>query len=162
MRDMETPARASESGPASARTGAPRVAYTEAGAALFHLLRELETSLPLLSQLPVSPGRMALLRSLALRGPRNLSELARERGVSRQGVQRLAEALEAEGLAESQPDPRNVRARRLALSEAGLAAYRDLALHEARELNALAAALPPDDLRTATRVLRLLAGRERR
>src|SRR5262245_48877193 len=117
---------------------APRVAYTEAGVALFHLLRQLETSLPLLSQLPVSHGRMALLRSLALRGPRNLSELARERGVSRQGVQRLADALEAEGLAKSTPDPRSARAKQLALTEAGLQAYRELALQEARELNGLA------------------------
>jgi DNA-binding MarR family transcriptional regulator len=105
---------------------------------------------------------MALLRSLALRGPRNLSELARERGVTRQGVQRLAEALEAEGLAESRREPRNARAKRLALTEAGLAAYRELAGREARALNALAAGLTPSELRTATRVLRLLASRERR
>jgi DNA-binding MarR family transcriptional regulator len=140
---------------------ASRVAYTEAGVALFHLLRQLETSLPLLSKRPISRGRMALLRSLALRGPRNLSELARERGVSRQGVQRLADALEAEGLARSAPDPRSARAKQLALTEAGLGAYRDLALQEARELNALAAGLSLADLRAATRVLRLLAGRGR-
>jgi DNA-binding MarR family transcriptional regulator len=144
-----------------ARTEAPRVAFTEAGVALFHLLRQLETALPRLSPLPVSNGRMALLRSLALRGPRNLSELARERGVSRQGVQRLADALEAEGLARGAPDPRSARAKRLALTEQGLAAYRELALQEARELNTLAAGLSASDLRAATRVLRLLATRGR-
>src|SRR5262245_37643996 len=117
---------------------APRVAFTEAGVALFLLLRELEASWPRLARLPVSSGRMALLRSLALRGPRNLSELARERGVSRQGVQRLADALEADGLARSTPDPRSARAKQLALTEAGLQAYRELALQEARELNGLA------------------------
>ncbi|HXK22324.1 MAG TPA: MarR family transcriptional regulator [Myxococcota bacterium] len=157
MQSHETPRAAARPAP----RGDARVAYTEAGVALYHLLRQLETSLPRLSQLPVSPGRMALLRSLALRGPRNLSELARERGVSRQGVQRLAEALEAEGLAASATDPANARARRLALTEQGLAAYRELALHEARELNALAAGLSPADLRAATRVLRLLASPER-
>ena len=143
------------------RSEALRVAYTEAGVALFHLLRQLETSLPLLSQLPISHGRMALLRSLALRGPRNLSELARERGVSRQGVQRLADALASEGLARSTPDPRSARAKRLELTEAGLAAYRELAQQEARELNARAAGIAPAELRTATRVLRLLSGRQR-
>src|SRR5512134_2416338 len=147
--------------PVPSRGEMPRVAYTEAGVALFQLLRELETALPLLSQLPVSHGRMALLRSLALRGPRNLSELARERGVSRQGVQRLADALEAEGLARGAPDPRSARAKRLALTERGLAAYRELAQREARELNALATGLSPSDLRAATRVLRLLASRGR-
>jgi DNA-binding MarR family transcriptional regulator len=158
MQTQETPRRLPPPGP---RSDASRVAYTEAGVALFHLLRQLETSLPLLSQLPVSHGRMALLRSLALRGPRNLSELARERGVSRQGVQRLADALEAEGLAQSTPDPRSARAKRLSLTDAGLGAYRELAQQEARELNALAASLSPSDLRAATRVLRLLASRQR-
>jgi DNA-binding MarR family transcriptional regulator len=147
--------------PAALRAEASRVAYTEAGVALFHLLRQLETSLPLLSQLPISHGRMALLRSLALRGPRNLSELARERGVSRQGVQRLADALESEGLARSTKDPSSARAKRLELTEAGLAVYRELAQQEARELNTRAAGIAPAELRTATRVLRLLAGRQR-
>jgi DNA-binding MarR family transcriptional regulator len=147
--------------PAALRAEASRVAYTEAGVALFHLLRQLETSLPLLSQLPISHGRMALLRSLALRGPRNLSELARERGVSRQGVQRLADALESEGLARSAKDPSSARAKWLELTEAGLAAYRELAQQEARELNTRASGIAPADLRTATRVLRLLAGRQR-
>jgi DNA-binding MarR family transcriptional regulator len=143
------------------RADASRVAYTEAGVALFHLLRQLETALPLLSHLPISHGRMALLRSLALRGPRNLSELARERGVSRQGVQRLADALAAEGLALCAPDPRSARAKRLELTEAGLAAYREIAQQEPRELNARAVGIAPAELRTATRVLRLLASRER-
>lgn len=142
-----------------ARAEAP--AYTEAGVALFHLLRQLEGARASLPQLPISQGRMALLRSLALRGPRNLSELARERGVSRQGVQRLADALVAEGLARATADPKSARARRLELTEAGLAAYREIAQHEARELNARAAGLPAADLRTATRVLRLLASRGR-
>jgi DNA-binding MarR family transcriptional regulator len=146
---------------APSRADAGRVAYTEAGVALFHLLRELEAALPRLFELPVSSGRMALLRSLALRGPRNLSELARERSVSRQGVQRLAEALEAEGLARSTPDPRNARAKRLELTEAGLVAYRALAQREARALNARAAGLAPADLQTAARIVRALAARSR-
>jgi DNA-binding MarR family transcriptional regulator len=139
------------------RPDAARVAYTEAGVALFHLLRQLEVSLAALQKLPVSPGRMALLRSLALHGPRHPSELARERGVSRQGVQRLADAMLAEGLARSVPDPGDARLKRIELTGAGLAAYRELAQREARELNALAAGLAPADLRTATRVLRMLA-----
>jgi DNA-binding MarR family transcriptional regulator len=137
------------------------VAYTEAGAALYHLLRELEPAAQHATRLAGSPGRMALLRSLALRGPRNLSELARERGVSRQGVQRLAEALEAEGLARSRPDPRSARAKELALTDAGLAAYHALAQAEAQQLNALAAGLSVADLRAATRVLRVLGRRGR-
>jgi DNA-binding MarR family transcriptional regulator len=145
------------------RTAPPtdRVAYTEAGASLFQLLRQLEVSLPRLARLPVSQGRMAILRTLALHGPLHLSEIARLRSVSRQGVQRLAELLEREGLVRSRSHPRTPRARLLELSEAGAHAYRELARQEARELNALAAGLSPAELRAATKVLRLLAERQR-
>jgi DNA-binding MarR family transcriptional regulator len=141
--------------------GTDRVAYTEAGASLFQLLRQLEVSLPRLAPLPVSHGRMAILRTLALNGPLHLSEIARLRGVSRQGVQRLAELLEREGLVTSRSHPRTARARLLELSEAGARAYRELARQEARDLNALAAGLSPAELRAATKVLRLLAERQR-
>jgi DNA-binding MarR family transcriptional regulator len=139
----------------------PRAAYTEAGASLFQLLRQLEISLPLLSPLPVSHGRMSILRALALHGPLHLSEIARLRAVSRQGVQRLAELLEREGLVQSRSHPRTARARLLELTEEGARAYRELARHEARGLNALAAGLSPAELRAATKVLRLLAERQR-
>jgi DNA-binding MarR family transcriptional regulator len=138
-----------------------RVAYTEPGAALYQLLRELEASLPRLSALPVSHGRMGLLRTLALHGPLHGSEVARLRGVSRQGVLRLAEALEQEGLVRTRPHPGNARARLLELTEAGAQAYRRLAVQEARELNELAVGLGPGELRAATRVLRSLSARDR-
>jgi DNA-binding MarR family transcriptional regulator len=158
---LQTPLRAAK--PPQRRWPATpeRAAYTEAGAALFQLLRELEAAQPLLARLPVSHGRMAVLRTLALHGPRNLSQIARLRAVSRQGVQRLADALEAEGLVERTPDPHSRRAKRLALSEAGVRAYRELAQREARALNALAAGFSPSELHSATRVLRGLATRRR-
>ena len=138
-----------------------RAAYTEAGAALFQLLRQLEVSLSRLAPLPVSQGRVAILRSLALHGPLHLSEIARLRSVSRQGVQRLAELLEREGLVTSRSHPRTPRAKLLELTERGARAYRELSRDEARELNALASGLSPAELRAATRVLRLLAERQR-
>jgi DNA-binding MarR family transcriptional regulator len=142
-------------------TSRERIAYTEAGASLFQLLRQLEQSLPALSPLPVSQGRMGLLRTLALHGALHLSEIARLRAVSRQGVQRLAEVLEREGLVRSRSHPRTPRAKLLELTEAGARAYRELARDEARELNALATGLSPAELRAATRVLRALAERQR-
>lgn len=154
MSTLQTPSRP---GPVPA----DRVAYTEAGASLYQLLRQLELALPRLSRLPVSQGRMALLRTLALHGPLHLSEIARLRGVSRQGVQRLAEQLEREGLVAGREHPRTPRAKLVALTEAGARAYRELARREARELNALAAGLAPGELRAATKVLRQLAERQR-
>lgn len=148
-------------GPRPSAAASDRVAYTEAGAALFQLLRELEVSLPRLSALPVSQGRMGLLRTLALHGPLHGSEVARLRGVSRQGVLRLAELLEREGLVASRPHPHNARARLIELTEAGARAYHALAAQEARELNALSAGLAPAELRAAARVLHALAERGR-
>ncbi len=141
--------------------GRERIAYTEAGAALFQLLRQLELTLAAQARLPVSQGRMGLLRALALHGPLHLSEIARLRAVSRQGVQRLAELLEREGLVRSRSHPRTPRAKLLELTEAGAHAYRELARAEARDLNALAAGQAPAELKAATRVLRALAERQR-
>jgi len=155
MPDLHAPARQRPT------SSTERIAYTEAGASLFQLLRQLELSQPALSLLPVSHGRMAILRTLALHGPLHLSEIARHRAVSRQGVQRLAELLEREGLVKSRSHPRTPRAKLLELTALGAHAYRELARQEARELNALAAGLSPAELRDATRVLRLLAERQR-
>lgn len=139
-----------------------RAAYSEVGAALFQLLREIEgSSWVLLSQTPVSHARLALLRSLALDGPSSSSEIARARGVARQGVHRVARLLEAEGLVRTRRDPRHGRRRVLELTERGAAEYRELTAREARELNALARGFRAEELRETSRLLHLLAERTR-
>jgi len=139
-----------------------RAAYSEVGAALFQLLREVEgSSWLLLSQTPVSHARLALLRSLALQGPSSSSEIARERGVTRQGIHRVAGVLEAEGLVRKRRDPRHRRKRVLELTERGAAEYRELTAREARALNALARGFSAEELRETSRLLHLLAERVR-
>lgn len=132
--------------------------YSEAGAAAFALLQELEYgAIP--DALAISRGRFALLRVLATDGPLTMSDIARRRRTSRQGVKLLADALGAQGWLRQVPNPRHKKAPLLELSEAGLAAYRELAEQEARRLNELARGIGAEELRSAARVLALLRGR---
>jgi DNA-binding MarR family transcriptional regulator len=102
-----------------------------------------------------------LLRTLALNGRASLSEMARLRGVSRQGVQRLADGLARDGLVRVLAHPRNRRVKLLELTPDGMQAYLELARREAEALNALAQGLPAGEMRTAARVLQTLGERSR-
>ena len=62
-----------------------------------------------------------------LRSPLSVADIAREIGVTRQSVQRIADLLVAEGLAGYQPNPRHRRAKLLAATSAGRDAIRRIA-----------------------------------
>jgi DNA-binding MarR family transcriptional regulator len=63
-----------------------------------------------------------------LDGPRSVAEIGRRMGMSRQGVQRVADLLVDRGLAEYRPNPAHRRAKLLACTEAGHWAIRQIAL----------------------------------
>jgi DNA-binding MarR family transcriptional regulator len=130
--------------------------YSEAGAAVFQLLQELDRADAIWGRSDVSRGRLAVLRILAVDGPQTASDVARARHTSRQGVQRLVSALEQEGWIEVLPNPSHRRAPLLHLTPAGIAAYQRLASEEAERLNELARGLKPDDVRAAWRVIQAL------
>jgi DNA-binding MarR family transcriptional regulator len=151
-RDPGRPARAAA--PTRPARGAAR--YSEAGAAVYQLLQELDRVEPIWGRSDVSRGRLAVLRILAVDGPQTASDVARARHTSRQGVQRLVSALEGEAWIEILPNPRHRRAPLLHLTAAGVAAYQRLAAEEAARLNELARGLKPDDVRAAWRVIQAL------
>jgi len=130
--------------------------YSEAGAAVFHLLQELDRSAAIRGAQPISQGRLEVLRVLALSGPLTMSQVARARHSSRQAVQRLAAELAQQGWIALRPNPRHRRAPLLELSPAGLAAHRRLAEAEALRLNELARGLPAAQIRAAQRILQTL------
>ena len=136
-----------------------RVRYTEAGAALDRLFADLDRGDRALRRFGISRGRLAVLRALVRDGPQTVAALARARGASRQGVQRMARALVDEGWVRFQDDPNDRRAPRLHLTEHGERAYSRLAEREARELNRLARGLSADQLREASQLLRVLSER---
>ena len=62
-----------------------------------------------------------------LRSPLPVADVAREIGVTRQSVQRVADLLVAQGLADYQPNPRHRRAKLLTVTPAGRDAIRRIA-----------------------------------
>jgi len=139
---------------------APR--YTPGGAALHQLVRELE----LFAQGGVALGRLssarlALLHSVMQR-PKTASDLARERGATRQATLRLADALLAEGWLERAENPRHRRAPLLRATPLGERAHAEAAHERAQMLNRIAESCDAGDVLAAIRLLRLLRERSGR
>ena len=76
-----------------------------------------------------------------LRSPLPVADVAREIGVTRQSVQRIADLLVAQGLAAYQPNPRHRRAKLLSATPAGRDAIRRIAPGHAAFAERLAGAL---------------------
>jgi DNA-binding MarR family transcriptional regulator len=93
-----------------------------------------------------------------LREPLTVAGIARAMGITRQSVQRLADLLEAEGLAEYVTNPSHRRAKLLRPTEAGYAAVRAIDPAHAVAARRLAAELGPDELARAIDALTALSG----
>ncbi len=78
--------------------------------------------------------------------PRPVAEVARRMGMTRQGVQRIADLLVDRGLAEYRPNPAHRRAKLLACTEAGYWAVRRISLAQHPWANRVGAAIGVDDL----------------
>jgi DNA-binding MarR family transcriptional regulator len=72
-------------------------------------------------------------------------------GLNRQGVQRIADELEAEGLLEFRPNPRHARAQLVMLTRKGRAACATADALQISWVNALAKGLGADEISAATR-----------
>lgn len=85
-----------------------------------------------------------------------VADVARRLSQTRQGVQRLADELVRDGLAAYRANPRHIRAKLLAPTPQGAAAYRALMGEQAKWVNALSANIRLDDLTAARRLLATL------
>lgn len=90
-------------------------------------------------------------------GPATVAQVARALGLARQSVQRIADLLEADGLAEFTPNPADRRAALLQLTAAGRAALRTIQQAQRAWADALGAQLGEEDLRRASEVLARVA-----
>jgi len=88
--------------------------------------------------------------------PRTVAEVGRQMGVTRQGVQRVADLLVQRGLAEYRPNPAHRRAKLLACSEAGYWAIRRIALAQHPWADRIAALVDADELNEALTTMRRL------
>ncbi len=143
--------------PVGSSRSAPR--YTPCGAALHQLVRELERfSQEGIALGRLSGARLALLHSL-LQGEKTASELARERGATRQATLRVVDALLAESWVERVPNPRHRRAPLLRVTSLGRRVYAEGAQQQAQALNRLAESCDAAEVLAALRLLRALRER---
>jgi DNA-binding MarR family transcriptional regulator len=88
--------------------------------------------------------------------PRTVADIGRRMGMTRQGVQRVADLLVERGLAEYRPNPAHRRAKLLACTEAGYWAVRRISLAQHPWANRLGAGLGEEDLRGALATMEAL------
>jgi DNA-binding MarR family transcriptional regulator len=91
--------------------------------------------------------------------PRSVAEVGRIMGVSRQGVQRIADLLVERGLAEYRQNPAHRRAKLLACTEAGYWAIRQISVAQHPFADKLSASVDLDDLRTTLATMQTLITR---
>ncbi|MGH6957341.1 MAG: MarR family winged helix-turn-helix transcriptional regulator [Caulobacteraceae bacterium] len=120
---------------------------------LYFLLRAVGEALH--ADLAVTPSMRGLMRSLEA-GPRTVPDLARERPVSRQHAQQVANALFAEGLAEPLANPAHRRSPRLALTDEGRRRLRVMDERESALMAQIAPGVSPVELAAALQLFDLL------
>jgi DNA-binding MarR family transcriptional regulator len=81
--------------------------------------------------------------------PRSVAEIGRRMGMTRQGVQRVADLLVTQHLAEYRPNPAHQRAKLLACTEAGYWAIRRIGLVQRPFADRIGAEVGADQLRAA-------------
>lgn len=92
-----------------------------------------------------------------LDGPRSVAQIGRQMGVTRQGVQRIADLLVERGLAEYRDNPAHRRAKLLACTEAGYWAIRRISIVTHPWSDQVAAEVGAEELRqTLTTMHRLI------
>ena len=91
--------------------------------------------------------------------PESVAWHARTMGVHRQGVQRIVNELEKEGIVEFQPNPHHKRAHLVVLTPKGQKLFDAAIALQVPWVNDLSKDLSPDDIATATDVIEYLKKR---
>jgi DNA-binding MarR family transcriptional regulator len=139
--------------------------HTEAGALLTEVVIatfQLDARLMEVAQELAAAGDLTSAWWRVLGGvldePRSVAEIGRRMGMTRQGVQRVADLLVERGLAEYRPNPSHRRAKLLACTEAGYWAVRRISLVQHPWANQVGSEVGADELRAGLAAMhRLLA-----
>jgi len=91
--------------------------------------------------------------------PLSVAAIARNMGLTRQAVQRVADDLERAGFVRFAPNPHHRRAKLVVLTGSGTAAFRAATTRQAPWANRLAAGLDHRRIRAATTILRAISQR---
>lgn len=120
----------------------------------------LEAGDALVSDLGLTSARWQVLGAVALSPvPLPVAHVARNMGLSRQGVQRLVDDMRAEGLVRLDPNPHHRRALLVVLTEAGRGAFAAATARQRAWAEGLSAGLRPEAVETAAELLRVLERR---
>ena len=142
------------------------MAHTPEGAALTALVLEifrlngalLAEGDRLVGDIGLTSARWQVMGAAALSPvPLSVAAIARNMGLTRQAVQRVANDLEQAGFVRFVPNPHHQRAKLVVLTASGTAAYRSATARQAPWANRLATGLDQRRIRAATTVLRTIA-----
>jgi DNA-binding MarR family transcriptional regulator len=98
-------------------------------------------------------ARWQVLAAAASEPPKSVAQISRLLGLARQGVQRIADALELEGLTLYRDNPDHQRAKLVALSPKGKSVLAGIRERQTGWANRLGASLDAEKLAAATKVL---------
>lgn len=136
--------------------------WTEAGEALTALIldvfrlngRLLQTGDRLVAELGLTSARWQILGAIAYADrPESVAWHARTLGVHRQGVQRIVNELENEGVLAFQPNPHHKRAHLVTLTSKGQELFEAAIALQVPWVNELSDGLSPEELATTNKVV---------
>jgi len=114
----------------------------------------------LVAELGLTSARWQILGAIAYaESPETVAWHARTMGVHRQGVQRIVNELEKEGIVEFLPNPQHKRAHHIGLTERGRILFERAIALQIPWVNSLAEDLSQDDLAATRKVVALLRDR---
>jgi DNA-binding MarR family transcriptional regulator len=96
--------------------------------------------------LGVNPSMRAVMESLAAKGSQTVPDIAKSKGVSRQHIQNLMNALQMDGFVESFDNPAHKRSLLFDLTSKGSAAFKKIQVREQEPLRRLAASVSAEEL----------------
>jgi DNA-binding MarR family transcriptional regulator len=114
----------------------------------------------MVAEIGLTSARWQVLGAIALSNtPLPIAQIARNMGLTRQAVQRVANELEAEGFVRFAPNPHHQRAKYVLLTRKGESAYANAMMRWEPQASALAAGATLADIESALAVLRRMRQR---
>jgi len=133
------------------------VALTQAVRGVFNRLKALGDELH--GDLDVTTAMRAVMETLSDAGPMTVPQIAKLKGVTRQHIQLLADALVEGGFASVKDNPAHRRSSLIALTDKGRRAFAKMRAREAPLIEELSGEFEAQELERATAVLTRLMAR---